>query len=77
MDSSVLRERLHEYINNADEQHLSAIYILVEDKLQPRPDVYDDEVMKMLQERRQNHITGTSASYSVSDSLEFIMKHKK
>ncbi|MES2701793.1 MAG: hypothetical protein V4649_04095 [Bacteroidota bacterium] len=77
MDSSELRERLHEFINTADEQHLSAIYTLVEDKLQARTDVYDDEVMKMLNERRQNHLNGTSKSYSATESIEMILRHKK
>ncbi|MBC7553968.1 MAG: hypothetical protein H7257_08315 [Taibaiella sp.] len=33
MDVEVIKEQLHEYINTADEQHLSAIYLLIEDKL--------------------------------------------
>lgn len=33
MDVAILKEQLHEYINTADEQHLSAIYLLIEDKI--------------------------------------------
>ena len=49
MDSLSLRERLHEYIESADEQHLSALYILVGDKIPEHKDeIYTEEVMNML-----------------------------
>ena len=31
MEVAVLREKIHKYINIADERHLSAIYLLIED----------------------------------------------
>ena len=36
MESAPLRDRLHEYIDRADERKLSAIYILIEDDLEKK-----------------------------------------
>jgi len=63
---------LHEYIDVADEQHLSAIYILVEDNIPPDNEIYDEATMNMLYQRREDHRNGTSKSYSVQESMELV-----
>ena len=78
MDVEVLRGRLHEYINAADEQHLSAIYILVEDKIPGANEgIYTEDVMNMLYRRREDHRRGLSKSYSAEESLNIIKAYKK
>lgn len=80
MDVMELREKLHEYIETADEQHLSAIYTLVGNRTSSESDedyVFDEETMKMLYERRERHRTGQSASYTVEESFNMIRQHKK
>jgi len=78
MDVEVLRERLHEYINLADEQHLSAIYVLVEDNIPVAADEkYDEATLNKIYERRENHRKGISKSYTVEESMEMIRSHKK
>ena len=77
MEVEVLRERLHEYINAADEQHLSAIYILVEDNIPADNEIYDEAIMNMLYQRREDHRNGTSKSYSVEEAMNIVRNHKK
>ena len=73
-----LREKLHGYIEHADEQHLSAIFTLVEqDTSESHSHVFDEETIKMLNQRRENHLNGISKSYSVEESFELIRQHKK
>lgn len=78
MDFEQMKERLHEYIDRADEQHVSAIYILVEDKI-PEPDngIYTEEVLNMLYQRREDHRNGLSKSYTVEESMRLIRAQKK
>jgi len=78
MDVVALREKLHDYINIADEQHLSAIYVLVRDNtLSESGEKYDEATMNMIYERRENHRKGISKSYTVEESMEMIRNHKK
>jgi len=76
MDQTILRERLHEYIDTADERHLTAIYVLVENEMETE-DVYDEATLKMLYERKENHLKGISKSYTAEESLLRIRAHKK
>ncbi len=78
MEVAVLREKLHEYINTADEQHLTAIYVLVEDNIPINSDeIYDEATMSMLYQRRENHRKGMSKSYPVEESIKLVRQHKK
>ena len=77
MEAAVLREKLHEYINTADEQHLTAIYVLVEDNIPASDDeIYDKATMDMLYERRESHRNGTSKSYTVEEAMDLVRKAK-
>ena len=76
MESASLRERLHEYIDKADERKLSAIYVLIEDELEEKP-VYTKETILMLHERRNNNLNGISKSYTSQESIELIRETKK
>jgi hypothetical protein len=78
MELEVLRERLHEYINIADEQHLTAIYVLVEDNIpETGSEKYDQATLDMFYRIRENHLNGTSKSYTVEESMNMIRQHKK
>jgi len=77
MKITALRERLHEYIDNADERHLAAIYTLVEDQIQPvQADIYDEQTMAMLYQRREDHRNGHSKSYTVEEAFEIVRSRK-
>ena len=78
MEVEVIRERLHEYINAADEQHLSAIYLLLEDNIpSTNNEKYDEATLNMFYQRREDHLKGVSKSYSVEEAMNIIRQHKK
>ncbi len=69
-----LRDKLHQYIEVADEQKLQAIYVLLEDEIDWH---YNSEEINMFHLRRDNHLKGTSRSYTVEESLKDIRNQKK
>ncbi len=76
MESAVLRNKLHEYIDKADERKLSAIYVLIEEELEDGF-IYDSGTISMLHERRNNHLNGAGKSYTAEESLEMIRGQKR
>ena len=76
MESASLRDRLHEYIDKADERKLSAIYVLIENELDEEP-IYNKETILMMHERRNSHLNGISKSYTPQESIELIRGSKK
>jgi len=69
-----LRDKLHHYIDVADEQKLQAIYVLLEEEIDWH---YTSEEISMLHQRRENHLKGTSRSYTVEESLKAVREQKK
>jgi hypothetical protein len=76
MDTVILRERLHKYIDTADERHLAAIYVLLEKEI-GAGDVYDKALMDELYRRRESHLNDSSKSYTAEDALKQIRQQKK
>lgn len=69
-----LRDKLHQYIDVADEQKLQAIYTLLEDEINWR---YTTEEIDVFHQRRENHLKGTSKSYTTEESLKATRLQKK
>jgi hypothetical protein len=69
-----LRDKLHQYIDVADEQKLQAIYILLEDEINWS---YTKEDIEQFHQRRQNHLDGISKSYTTEESLNAARQQTK
>ncbi len=69
-----LRDKLHQYIDVADEQKLQAIYTLLEDEINWS---YTKEDIEQFHQRRQNHLDGISKSYTAEESLNAARQQKK
>lgn len=69
-----LRDKLHQYIDVADEQKLQAIYTLLEDEINWS---YSKEDIEQFHQRRQNHLNGTSQSLTIEESLNAARQQKK
>ena len=74
MDDVALREHLHEYINTADKEQLTAIYQLIEDD---KTDIYDEATLQMLDARRDKHLKGLGRSYTADEFILMIREHLK
>ena len=55
MSTLEIRERLHKYIDQADDRKVKAIYTMVEEEIEPT-DMWKDEVFVAELERRVNEI---------------------
>ncbi len=73
-NSLSLRDKLHQYIDVADEQKLQAIYTLLEDEINWS---YTADDIAMFHLRRENHLNGTSKSYTTEESLNATRRQKK
>ena len=69
-----LRDKLHQYIDVADEQKLQAIYVLLEDEIDYK---YSPEEIATFHERRENHLKETSRSYTAEGSIKAVRQQKK
>jgi hypothetical protein len=69
-----LRDKLHQYIDVADEQKLQAIYTLLEDEIDWN---YTKEDIELFHQRRQNHLDEISKSYTTEESLNAARQQKK
>lgn len=76
MDAGTLRDRLHEYINQADTKHLEAMYVLLEKELEPSYK-YDAATLEMLYKRRESHLNEQSISYSVEEAINLVKNANK
>jgi hypothetical protein len=76
-DINTLPSRLHDYIEHADERHLTAIYVLVEGQEDSVTHHYDTATIEMLHSRRDAHLNGESRSYTIEESLALIRGGKK
>ena len=69
-----VKDKLHQYIDVADEQKLQAIYTLLEDEINW---TYTKDDIELFHQRRQNHLDGTSKSYTAAESLNAARQQKK
>ena len=69
-----LKEKLHLYIETADEQKLQAIYTLLKDEINKG---YSKEEIELFHQRRQNYLQDPGESYSADESLSAIRESKQ
>lgn len=76
MNTATIRQRLHSYLETADEKKVKAIYTMVEDEInQQHGFVLSEEQVALLDEERAEHVNGTSISYSW-DKAKGIIRSK-
>ena len=68
-----IKDKLHQYIDGADEQKPKALYALLEDEINW---TYTAEEIAEFHQRRQNHLNGTSKSCTVEESLKEVRQQK-
>ncbi|MBP6687936.1 MAG: hypothetical protein KA160_08765 [Lacibacter sp.] len=66
-----IKEKLHLYIETADEQKLEAIYTLLKDEINKG---YSQEEIELFHQRRQNYLHNKNESYYAVASINAIRK---
>ena len=68
-----LKDKLHLYIETADEQKLQAIYNLLEDEINRS---YSKEEIELFHQRRQNYLQEPGETYTADESISSIRKSR-
>ncbi|HVU57806.1 MAG TPA: hypothetical protein VHD83_22245 [Puia sp.] len=76
MEPSSLKQKLHHYIDIADEKKLQAIYTILEDEIEGDY-FYSQEEIKEFYDRRQKHLNGESKSYTVEETINLVRQNRK
>jgi len=77
MTFTALKEKLHAYIEHADEKKVKAIYTLIEDEIGKGAHIYDEETINILEERREEYRKGKVKGHTVTESLDYIKSELK
>jgi hypothetical protein len=75
METIQKRQKLHEYINSADDEKVNALFLILEsDDNNYYP--YSAEDINMFYQRREKYLKGEGKNFSVEGSFEEIRKSK-
>ena len=69
-----VKEKLHEYIDNADDNKLQAIYTLVENDIEDRSALYDEATLQTFRETSSDYRDGKIKGYTVEESMKRVRK---
>ncbi len=71
MKTEELKQKLHRFIETADDKKLKAIYTMLEEEIEERDDLWNDETfVATLNEREESYLNGTANTYSVEESAK-------
>ena len=71
---ATVKEKLHEYIDHADEKKIQAIYTLVENEIEIRNYQYDEETLDILRNTSRDYFSGKVKGYPEEESMKRIRK---
>lgn len=76
MNTTIIREQLHQYIDNADDHTIEAIFTILKSDITSQSS-YTDEELKIFYERRQKYLSGNTTTYSAEEAHDYIRKNRK
>jgi DNA-binding protein Fis len=75
MTFDTVKEKLHDYIEHADQNKLIAIYTLLSNEIEA-PLVYDEATLNMLETTRDNMLSGKEKTYTLEQTIANIREHR-
>lgn len=69
---AAVKNILHEYIEQADEQKLQAIYTLVENEIENRSGIYNEATLASFKATSEDYLSGKMKGATMEESLQRI-----
>jgi len=76
MALAVVKEKLHDYIEHADDKKIKALYTLLESEIEPDYELSEADMIE-LDRRWDNYLSGKSKSIPLEESMKNIKKHRE
>ncbi|MEP7170156.1 MAG: addiction module protein [Bacteroidota bacterium] len=76
MTNIQLRQKLHRFIDTAEEKKLKAIYTIVESDIEQKS-LLTDEQKSEIDQRLEEYMQGKGKNYSLKSAMNRIRKKKK
>lgn len=76
MTIAAVKEKLHDYIDHADNKKVKAIFTLLENDIEQDYGLTDAE-MKELDDRWDDYLSGKTKSHTLQESKAQIKKHRE
>jgi len=78
MTVAAIKEKLHDYISEADDDKIKALYTLLEDQMNPISEWSDDEeFVAELDERYSRWEHGIDRGYTLDEVKEYLDQQRK
>jgi len=69
MKTQDIKQKLHRYIENANEKKLKAIYTMVEEEIEETTGLWnDEEFVAELERREKEYLNGTPKTFSLQET---------
>ena len=72
-----VKERLHEYIDHADEKKIQAIYTLLENEIDAKANIYDEATLDSFRKTSKDYHSGKIKAYPLEESMKRVRKQIK
>ncbi len=70
-----VKDKLHDYIEHADQNKVMAIYTLVCNEMETYA-IYDEATLNSLEATRDNMLSGKEKTYTLEQTIANIRKHR-
>jgi hypothetical protein len=78
MDTLTIRQKLHDYINDADDEKVEAMFTVIEDEKSGRYEWWKDgDLMKELDRRYNDLKSGKDKGMSLDEATTHLLKRLK
>jgi hypothetical protein len=76
MTFEAVKEKLHRYIEKADQDKVMAMYTLLMGEIEGSAIAYDNEMLDMLEQRRDNMLSEGETTYTLEQTIENMRKRR-
>lgn len=77
MDTATLKQKLHDYINTAEDKKLEAIYTILENEIEEGNWWDDKELMAELDDREAESLRDDVKTYSLDEAVDMARQSLK